>query len=207
MDHDYHESFMRLARAYSDSEQICSKQVIKATSSLVDQSMTLNFENDLHYFLSEFSNIFSQPPEFHFSPFGDDDVVEYKVNVKDAFLRAQEIVKNLSEEIKTLKIQTEEVHTHARIVKRFSYNFSQDTKTIEHMSKKNLQKYKVQTIDDALGVLEEAGEPIPPETASKASPLDRGSLAQTTRGVLALHSSQKGKEDTMSFTTGVSMCL
>lgn len=71
------------------------------------------------------------------------------------------------------------------------------------MSSKNLRKYKVQTIDDALGVLEEAGEPIPSETASRASSLDRGSLATTTRGVQALHSSQKGKEDTFSFTLGV----
>ena len=76
----------------------------------MDQSKTLDFENDLHYFLSEFFNIFTQPPEFNYVSFGDDDVPEYKVNLKDAFLRAQEVVKNLSEEIKTLKIQTEEVH-------------------------------------------------------------------------------------------------
>ena len=73
------------------------------------------------------------------------------------------------------------------------------------MSSKNLRKYKVQTIDDALGVLEEMGETIP-EPASRASPLDRGSLAQTTRAVQALHSSQKGKEDTLSFTLGVCYC-
>ena len=109
MDYDYHESFIRLAQAYSDAEQTSCNQIIKATNSLVDQSKTLNFENDLHYFLSEFSGIFSQPPEFHYSPFGDDDVTEYKVNLKDAFLRAQEVVKNLSDEIKTLKIQTDEV--------------------------------------------------------------------------------------------------
>lgn len=72
------------------------------------------------------------------------------------------------------------------------------------MSSKNLQKYKVQSIDDALGVLEEAGEPIPPESSSKTSSLDRGNLPQSTRGVLALHNSQKGKEDTFSFTLGVS---
>ena len=72
------------------------------------------------------------------------------------------------------------------------------------MSSKNLQKYKVQSIDDALGVLEEAGEPIPPENPSKTSSLDRGNLPQATRGVFALHNSQKGKEDTFSFTLGVS---
>lgn len=72
------------------------------------------------------------------------------------------------------------------------------------MSRVNLRKYKVQTVDDALAVLEEAGEPIPSESASKASSLDRGSLALTTRAVQALHASQKGKEDTLTFTLGVS---
>lgn len=71
------------------------------------------------------------------------------------------------------------------------------------MCSKNLLKYKVQSVDSALGALEEAGEPIPPETSSKASSLDRGNLPTTTRGVQALYLSQKGKEDTFSFTLGV----
>lgn len=109
MDHDYHESYKRLVQAYSDAEQGSCNQVAKATGNLVNQSKTLDFENDLHYFMSEFSGVFTQPPEFHFQSFGEDDVVEYKVNVKDVFLRAQEMVKNLTVEVKTLRIQTEEV--------------------------------------------------------------------------------------------------
>lgn len=109
MDTDYHDSFKRLAQAYSDAEQGTCQSIMKATSSFVDQAQTLNFENDMHYFLSEFASIFTQPPEFNYVSFGDDDVTEYKVNTKDVFLKAQEIVKNLTEEIKTLEIQTDEV--------------------------------------------------------------------------------------------------
>ncbi|XP_011408884.2 PREDICTED: uncharacterized protein LOC105315823, partial [Amphimedon queenslandica] len=186
MDHDYHESFKRLAQAYADAERTSCNQTIGATNGLINQTQTLHFENDLHYFLSEFSSVFTHPPEFNFVPFGDDDVMEYKVNMKDVFLKAQEVVKNITVEINNLQASIDE-----------------DTKTIEHMSSKNLQKYKVKSIDDALGVLEEAGEPIPPENPSKTSSLDRGNLPQSTRGVLALHNSQKGKEDTFSFTLGV----
>lgn len=112
MDHDYHDSFKRLAQAYSDAEQGSCNQVVKTTRTFVNQAQTLDFENDLHYFMSEYSNIFTQPPEFCFLPYGDDDVVEYKVNLKDVFLRAQELVKSLTVEVKTLSIQTDEVSSH-----------------------------------------------------------------------------------------------
>ena len=79
MDHDYHEAFSRLAIAYHEAEQEACQHVLKATSSVVDQTQALNFENDLHYFLSEFSQLFTQPSEFSYTPFGDDDVSEYKV--------------------------------------------------------------------------------------------------------------------------------
>ena len=78
MDYDYQESFSRLAVAYHDAEQEACQQVMKVTTSIVDQTQALNFENDLHYFLSGFSTTFTQPPEFNFMPFGDDDVTEYK---------------------------------------------------------------------------------------------------------------------------------
>ena len=76
---------------------------------------------------------------------------------------------------------------------------------MDHMWKVNLLKYKVQTIDDALALMEEAGEQLPPEP-SRSTVLERGSLNPTTRAVHALHHSQKGKEDTLTFTLEV-VCL
>ncbi len=76
-------------------------------------------------------------------------------------------------------------------------------RTIEHVNKNNLQKYKVQTVDDAIAVLEEMGDAIPPETLGKSMSLERGSLVPSTRSVQALHASQKGKDDTLTFTIGV----
>ncbi len=85
MDYDYQESFSRLAVAYHEAEQEACQQVMKVTTSIVDQTQALNFENDLHYFLSGFSTTFTQPPEFNFMPFGDDDVTEYKVRHRVTF--------------------------------------------------------------------------------------------------------------------------
>lgn len=113
MDHDYHDSFKRLSQAYADAEKGSCNQVMVATSSLTNQSQTLHFENDLHYFLSEFSSVFTQPQEFQFVPFGDDDVLEYKVNMKDVFLKAQETVKTLTTEINNLQVSIDEVSTWA----------------------------------------------------------------------------------------------
>ena len=67
------------------------------------------------------------------------------------------------------------------------------------MDQVNLRKYRVQTIEDALTVLE---DPLPPEL-SRWSSLEKGSLLTTNRGAQALYSSQKGKEDTLTFTLGV----
>lgn len=36
----------------------------------------------------------------------------------------------------------------------------QDVKTVQHMEQVNLKKYQVTTVDDALAVLEEAGETV-----------------------------------------------
>ena len=80
MDYDYHDSFSRLSLAYHEAEQEACQQVLRVTGSIVDQTQALNFENDLHYFLSEFSSVFTQPTEFSYMPFGDDDVLEYKVS-------------------------------------------------------------------------------------------------------------------------------
>ena len=73
------------------------------------------------------------------------------------------------------------------------------------MTENNLKRYKVVTIHDAIKLLEDAGESVPPETAGKASSLDRGNLVTSTRGAHVLHSSQKGKKDTLTFTMGVSL--
>ena len=81
MDYDYHEAFSRLAISYHEAEQEACQQVLKVTTSIVDQTQALNFENDLHYFLSGFSSTFTQPVEFSFAPFGEDDVSEYKVGL------------------------------------------------------------------------------------------------------------------------------
>ena len=79
MDFDYHESFHRLAQAYYEAEHEACQQVMQVSGTMLDQAKTLNFENDLHYFLSEFSAVFSHPGEFNYLPYGDDDVQEYKV--------------------------------------------------------------------------------------------------------------------------------
>ena len=79
MDFDYHDSFHRLAQAYYEAEHEACQQVMQVSGTILDQAKTLNFENDLHYFLSEFSSVFSHPGEFNYLPYGDDDVVEYKV--------------------------------------------------------------------------------------------------------------------------------
>ena len=79
MDYDYHDSFNRLTLAYHEAEQEACQQVLKVTTSIVDQTQALNFENDLHYFLSGSASMFTQPTEFIYMPFGEDDVHEYKV--------------------------------------------------------------------------------------------------------------------------------
>ena len=74
MDFDYHSSFQRLAVAYRDSEREACESLMQSGDALVEQSKSLNLENDLHYFLSEYSSLFTAPNYFQFSPFEGDDV-------------------------------------------------------------------------------------------------------------------------------------
>lgn len=74
MDFDYHDSFRRLAVAYKEAEKETGEAMLQSADTLVDQTKSLNFENDLHYFLSEFSQSFTPPNQFHFNNFEGDDV-------------------------------------------------------------------------------------------------------------------------------------
>ena len=74
MDYDYHASFERLAAAYKESEADCCEAVMVCARSVVDQAKGLNFENDLHYFLSENPGPFTPPHPFTFLPYEGDDV-------------------------------------------------------------------------------------------------------------------------------------
>lgn len=74
MDFDYHDSFRRLAVAYKEAEKETGEAMLQSADTLVDQTKSLNFENDLHYFLSEFSQTFTPPNEFQFGNFEGDDV-------------------------------------------------------------------------------------------------------------------------------------
>lgn len=74
MDFDYHDSFRRLVFAYKESEKETGEAMLQSADTLVDQTKSLNFENDLHYFLSEYSQVFTPPNVFQFTPFEGDDV-------------------------------------------------------------------------------------------------------------------------------------
>lgn len=74
MDSDYHSSFQRLAAAYKEAESDASEGVMACARSIVDQAKGLNFENDLHYFLSENPGPFTPPNSFSFTPYEGDDV-------------------------------------------------------------------------------------------------------------------------------------
>lgn len=69
---------------------------------------------------------------------------------------------------------------------------------------------QVTTVDDALAVLEENGDPVPHENSSGGgrgtASLERG-LSLATKGSQAIQLSQKGKKDTLFFTLGVSLCF
>ena len=75
MDFDYHDSFRRLAVAYKEAEKDTGEAMLQSADTLVDQTKGLNFENDLHYFLSEFSQAFTPPTQFQFNNFEGDDVM------------------------------------------------------------------------------------------------------------------------------------
>lgn len=74
MDLDYHDSFRRLTVAYQDSERETCETIMQSGETLVEKTKSLNFENDLHYFLSEYSGPFTSPSYFQFNPFEGDDV-------------------------------------------------------------------------------------------------------------------------------------
>lgn len=131
MDYDYHASFERLATAYKEAEAESCEAVMTCARSVVDQAKGLNFENDLHYFLSENPGPFTPPNPFTFQPYEGDDVgdataitavcaycciplqvAEYKVNTQDVFERAKKTVEGLQTNIQTLEIQREEVELH-----------------------------------------------------------------------------------------------
>lgn len=74
MDYDYHASFERLATAYKEVESEACEAVMACAASVVDQAKGLNFENDLHYFLSENPGPFTPPTPFTFQPYEGDEV-------------------------------------------------------------------------------------------------------------------------------------
>jgi hypothetical protein len=74
VDFDYHDSFRRLVVAYKDEERDASEAVLESADVL--QTKSLNFENDLHYCLSEYSLAFTPPNPFQFTSFEGDDVFE-----------------------------------------------------------------------------------------------------------------------------------
>ena len=77
-------------------------------------------------------------------------------------------------------------------------------KTIAHMKQVNLHKYQITTVDDALAVIEENGDPLPLDSSRDRgnASLERG-LSLNSRGGQAIQLSQKGKRDTLFFTLGV----
>ena len=75
MDFDYHGAFQRLVKAYREVEKEASEAVVASGEILVEQSRSLNQENDRKYFMSEYSIPFSPPRDnFQFTPFDGDDV-------------------------------------------------------------------------------------------------------------------------------------
>jgi hypothetical protein len=188
MDYDYHASFGRLAAAYKDAEAESCEAVMACARCVMDQAKGLNFENDLHYFLSENPGPFTPPNPFFFQPYDGDDVMEYKVNTQDVFERAKKSVESIHSTIQTLEIQREE-----------------DAKTVLHMEQVNLKKYRITSVDDALSVLEEAGDAMTVDTGGQSrgsASLDRG-LSYQTRASQAISLSQRGKKDALHFTLGV----
>lgn len=86
-------------------------------------------------------------------------MTEYKVNTQDVFERAKKTVESLHGTIQTLEIQREEVVPATILpVTQCLLSSWQDVKTVQHMEQVNLKKYRVTSVEDALAVLEEAGE-------------------------------------------------
>ena len=74
MDYDYHTSFQRLVLAYKEAEREMGEAVMHSVDMMVENSKSLSFENDLHYFLQDYPQPFTPPNPFHFVPFDTDDV-------------------------------------------------------------------------------------------------------------------------------------
>lgn len=85
----------------------------------------------------------------------------------------------------------------------------QDVKTVQHMEQVNLRKYQVTSVDDALAVMEDNGDLSSFDNSGGSrgtASLERG-MSYTTRGGQALHLSQKGKKDNLTFTLSVRLVI
>ncbi len=60
--------------ALRDNERDTCEAVMQSGDTLVEHAKLLNFESDLHYFLSEYSSPFTAPNYFQFTSFEGDDV-------------------------------------------------------------------------------------------------------------------------------------
>ena len=147
------------------------------------------------------------------------------MNTQDVFERAKKTVESIHSNIQTLEIQREEVCAVPSSCVHSSHSAPQDAKTVLHMEQVNLKKYRITSVEDALSVLEEAGDAMVSfylslsnksvivlqtvdtggQSRGSAS-LDRG-LAYQTRASQAITLSQRGKKDALHFTLGVRLFL
>ena len=74
---------MRMSKAYRDVEKDACEALMASGDTLVEQSKSLNLENDLNYFMSEYSAPFNTPTNFQFTPFDGDDVSPWPVIKKN----------------------------------------------------------------------------------------------------------------------------
>ena len=82
------------------------------------------------------------------------------MNTQDVFERAKKSVESIHSTIQTLEIQREEVRAVPSTCVHSSHSAPQDAKTVLHMEQVNLKKYRITSVDDALSVLEEAGDAV-----------------------------------------------
>lgn len=74
MDYDYHGGLHRVAESYRETEHASCRNVTSAADALLDQANQLSFDSDLHAFLKENGVIFTQPTQFAFIPYAEDEV-------------------------------------------------------------------------------------------------------------------------------------
>ncbi len=87
MDFDYHNAFQRLCKAYKDVEKEACEALMASGDVLVEQSKSLKQENDLKYFMSEYSGPFYLPSTtFQFTAFDGDDVSRLAIEYTPAYL-------------------------------------------------------------------------------------------------------------------------